>query len=142
MGSAREKIADAYKWATANRPKVNGYPYLAEALRQAGVSRYVVNLPSTQTIFFAKEGNVVAQSEVLVNGMSEVPPFNRGAFLEVLKKSQAGDISFPEFLKGSWEAGVLHYEADLISRKVSYYGSSGESYIEDYPTVEVKRQAV
>lgn len=139
MSIAKDKIASAYKWAIANRPKVNGFPYLAEALRQAGVTRYVYNLPSCQCIFFTQEGNVVNQSEMLVNGMSDVPKFNKEAFIKILRKSQLGESTFPEFLQSSWETGVISYEADLSKRKVTYYGATeGEFYTEDYPAVEIK----
>src|SRR4051812_43566608 len=113
MSIAKEKIQGAYNWAIANRPKVNAYPYLAEALRQAGVTRYVYSLPSCQCIFFSKEGHVVSQMEMLVSGMNDVPKFDKEAFIKVLRSSQMGESSFPEFLKGSWETGVINYEADL-----------------------------
>ena len=138
MSTAKERIEKSYKWAAGNCPKVNGYPYLAEALRQAGVVRYVYNLPSNQCIFFTKDGNVVNQSESTASGLHEVPKFNKEAFIKVLRISQAGDSTFPEFLKNSWKSGVINYEADLIARTVTYYGAEGESYIEEYPKVEVK----
>ena len=138
MKKVKERIADAYKWAVANRPKVNGYPHLAEALKQAGVTRYVCNLPSCQCIYFANDGCIVNQGDTLVAGMSDIPRFDKEAFIHVLRKSQNGDCTFPEFLKGTWEAGVISYEADLMARKVSYYGAKGESYVEDYPAVELK----
>lgn len=71
--------------------------------------------------------------------MSEVPKFNREAFLKVLKVAQTGGSAFPEFLKDSWRAGVIKYEADLISRKVTYYGAADEAYEENNPAVELKR---
>ena len=58
MNETIEKIEDAYRWAIANRPKVGGYPYLAEALRRAGVVRYVCTLPSGQTVYSTAEGRV------------------------------------------------------------------------------------
>lgn len=137
MSQAIEKITQAYKWAFANRPKVNAYPVLAEALRQAGVIRYVYDLPSCQCIYFTEDGPVASQSEALTSGLTVVPPFKKDLFIKVLRESQAGDRSFPEFLKGSWEAGVIRYEADLIKRKVTYFGAAGESYVEDFPAVEL-----
>lgn len=137
MSTAKERIEKAYKWAVANRPKINGYPYLAEALRQAGVIRYVYNLPSNQCIYFSKDGNVVSQSEGST-GISEVPKFNKEAFIKVLRTSQAGDSTFPEFLRDSWKTGIINYEADLIARTVTYYGAEGEKYVEEFPAVEVK----
>jgi uncharacterized protein YbcV (DUF1398 family) len=139
MKSTKERIADAYKWAMANLPKVGGYPYLAEALKQAGVMRYVYSLPSGQCIFYASDGKVANQSNVIASGMLEVPAFNKDAFIQVLRKSQNGDITFPEFLKGSWENGVVHYEADLLARKVTYSGADGETYVEDYRAVDLKK---
>lgn len=138
MSMIKERIEKAYKWAMANRPKVNGYPYLAEALRQAGVTRYVYNLPSNQCIFFTKDGHVSSQHESHTSGMNDVPRFNQEAFVSLLRANQAGNGTFAEFLKGAWENGVISYEAHLVARKVTYYGAEGESYVEDYPAVEVK----
>ena len=138
MTSLQDKIVNAFKWAMLNRPKVNGFPYLAEALRQAGVTRYVYELPSGQCIYFSTEGAVAAHTEALISGMVEVPRFNQDAFLKVLRTSQAGESTFPEFLKGTWDSGVVRYEADLLNRRVVYYGAHGESYSENFPAVEVK----
>ena len=138
MGNAKENIETAYKWAFANRPKANGFPFLAEVLKQAGVTSYTYNLPSCQCIYVTKGGCVASQMDSLISGTSDVPRFDREAFLKVLRSSQAGEISFPEFLKGSWETGVIRYEVNLIARKVSYFGVAGECYIEDYPSVEIK----
>lgn len=138
MSIAKERIENAYKWVMSNRPKVNGFPYLAEVLRQAGVKRYVYNLPSCQCIYFTEQGQVAGPSHSLISGLSEVPQFDKEAFLGVLRASQNGDIEFLQFLKGIWAAGVINYEADLIGRKVTYFGAEGDSYAEDYPAVEVK----
>ena len=50
-----------------------------------------------------------------------------------------GHCTFSEFLHASWKAGVIEYEVDFITRKVNYYGANGESYLEEYPAVEIKR---
>lgn len=138
MSTAKDRIEKAYKWAVVNRPKVNGYPYLAEALRQAGVLRYVYQLPSNQVIYFTKSGNVVSPSEGSTSGLSDVPKFDKDAFIKVLRVSQLGESSFPDFLRDAWKTGVTYYEADLIARTVTYYGAEGESYVEEFPMVEVK----
>lgn len=139
MENTKERIQNAYKWAIDNKPKVGGFPYLAEALRQAGVTRYVYTLPSGQCIFYAQDGRIATQSDVVASGMLDVPVFNKDGFIQVLRRSQNGETTFPEFLKGSWENGIVHYEADLISRKVTYYGVDGESYVENYPAIEIKK---
>jgi uncharacterized protein YbcV (DUF1398 family) len=51
MSSTIEKLQAAQKRAMAIRPKVGGFPYLAEVLRQAGVKRNLWFLPSCQSLY-------------------------------------------------------------------------------------------
>jgi uncharacterized protein YbcV (DUF1398 family) len=51
---------------------------------------------------------------------------------------QAGNSTFPEFLGASWRAGVVRYDVDFAARTVTYYGCSGEEYLEAYPAVDLK----
>lgn len=137
MSQAIDNLQEALKLAMSLRPKVGGFPYLAEVLRQAGVTRNLWSLPSCQSIYLTKYGPVVTQMPPLVNGMVDIPEFNRDALIKALRTDQAGLSTFPEFIKASWEAGVVSYDVDLEGRKVSYYGALGELYVEEYPSVEV-----
>ena len=138
MSKAIENLMAAQKRAMSGRPKVGGFPYLAETLRAAGVSRNLWYLPSCQSIFLTKDGPVVSQGTPLLNGLSDVPPFDREALIRALRIDQAGESTFPEFIAASWKAGVIRYDVDLNERKVTYYGCLGQEYVEDYPKVEIK----
>jgi len=122
----------------AGRPKVGGFPYLAETLRRAGVSRNVWFLPACESLYLTDEGPVVMQGTPLLSGAADVPRFDRAALIQALRVDQAGESTFAEFLLASWQAGVIRYDVDLNARTVSYYGCLGESYIESYPAVEVE----
>jgi len=37
----------------------------------------------------------------------------------------------------AWNAGIIKYDVDFINRKVVYFGLNEESYVENYPTVEI-----
>ncbi len=137
MSKTIEKLEAAQRKAMAIRPNVGGFPYLAEALRQAGVTRNIWTLPSTQSLFITEEGSVVAQGAPLVSGTVDVPPFDREALITALRTDQAGKSTFPEFLAACWRAGVVRYDVDFTARTVSYYGCNGEEYVEKYPAVEV-----
>jgi uncharacterized protein YbcV (DUF1398 family) len=139
MSNAVENLLEALKFAQSIRPKAGGFPYLAEALRLAGVTRNLWSLPSCQSIYLTKEGAVVSQGTPLLSGNADIPPFDREALLRALRTDQAGQSSFPEFLRAAWEAGVTGYDVDLEKRKVTYYGALGESYEEKYPAVEVRK---
>jgi uncharacterized protein YbcV (DUF1398 family) len=137
MSKAIEKLEAAQKQAMAGRPKVGGFPYLAETLRRAGVTRNVWFLPACQSLYLTDEGPVVTQGTPLVSGTVAVPPFSRDALIAALRIDQAGESTFPEFLAASWRAGVVRYDVDFAARIVAYYGCLGEEYVEEYPSVDV-----
>jgi uncharacterized protein YbcV (DUF1398 family) len=139
MSKAIENLLEAQKYAQSIRPKAGGFPYLAETLRLAGVTRNIWHLPSCQSLFLTQQGPVIVQGKSLVSGPVDVPAFDREALILALRIDQAGESTFPEFLQASWKAGVVSYDVDFDQRKVSYHGLNGEQYVEDYPAVEVKR---
>lgn len=128
----------AQQRAMAIRPKVGGFPYLAETLRQAGVTSNFWFLPVCQSLYLTKNGPVMVQGTPLSSGMVDVPPFDREALSKALRTDLAGESTFPEFIAASWRAGVVHYEVDFAARTVAYYGCHGEEYVESYPAVDVK----
>ena len=138
MSKAIVNLEAAQQRAMAARPKVGGFPYLAETLRRAGVSSNVWFLPACESLYLTDEGPVVMQGTPLLSGAADVPRFDRAALIQALRVDQAGESTFAEFLLASWQAGVIRYDVDLNARTVSYYGCLGESYIESYPAVEVE----
>jgi uncharacterized protein YbcV (DUF1398 family) len=137
MSKAIENLQQATERAAAIRPKVGGFPYLAETLRQAGVTRNLWTLPACQSLFLTASGPVVMQGTPLVSGAADVPTFDREALIRALRTDQAGESSFPEFLEATWKAGVVGYDVDFAARTVRYYGCEGEEYVEAYPAVEI-----
>ena len=59
LSKAIENLQAAQQKAMANRPKVGGFPYLAEVLRQAGVTRNIWFLPACQSLYLTQDGPVV-----------------------------------------------------------------------------------
>lgn len=137
MSKAIETLQAAQERAMGGRPKVGGFPYLAETLRRAGVKRNLWNLPSCQSLYLTNEGPVVMQGAPLVTGAADVPAFGRDALIRALRTDQAGESTFPQFLLAAWNAGVVRYDVDFEARTVTYYGCNGEEYVEGYPAVNV-----
>ncbi|EIL95247.1 hypothetical protein UU7_03762 [Rhodanobacter spathiphylli B39] len=137
MSEAMAHLQAAQAQAMAVRPRVGGFPYLAETLRRAGVTRNVWQLPACQSLYLTGRGAVLQQGTPLVSGMADVPGFDQPALIRALRTDQAGESSFPDFLQASWNAGVVRYEVDLLERQVTYYGCNGESYVEHYPAVSL-----
>ena len=137
MSKAIDNLNAAMARAAAIRPRVGGFPYLAEVLRQAGVTRNIWSLPSCQSLFLTGEGPVVMQGSPLATGALDVPAFDQIALIQALRTDQAGESTFPEFLNASWRAGVVRYQVDFAARTVAYQGCNGEEYVEGYPAVSV-----
>src|SRR6185437_4806034 len=137
MSTAIDNLNSAMQRGAAIRPKIGGFPYLAESLRQAGVTRNIWSLPACQSMFLTEQGTVVMQGTPLISGAVDVPVFDREALIRALRIDQAGESTFPEFLAASWRAGVVRYDVDFAARKVAYQGSNGEEYLEAYPAVEL-----
>jgi len=138
MSDAIDNLVKAMERAAAIRPKVGGFPYLAESLRQAGAVRNIWSLPACQSLFLTNDGPVVMQGVPLVSGAVDVPAFDQDALIAALRIDQAGESTFPEFLEESWRAGVIRYDVDFGARTVAYFGCNGEAYIEAYPAVEIR----
>lgn len=137
MSKAIENLEAAQRQAFSKRPRVGGFPYLAETLRRAGVTRNVWSLPACQSLFLTHDGPVVTQGKTLTTGTVDVFSFNQDALISALRTDQAGESTFPEFLEACWRAGIVRYDVDFTARTVAYYGCYGEEYIEAYPLVDV-----
>jgi uncharacterized protein YbcV (DUF1398 family) len=137
MSSLVQTVMAAQEKAAHIRPKVGGYPYLAEVMRQAGVRRFFFNVPASCGHFVFDDGAVVQQGTPLTQGLNAVPTFDEEALIRALRRDQAGESTFPEFVEASWTAGVVSYLADFTARTVTYFGELGESYVEEIPAVEV-----
>ena len=138
MSRAIETLQTAQKRAMAGRPRVGGFPYLAEILRRAGVRRNLWYLPACQSVYVTSEGTVVTLGAPLISGTADVPAFDRDALIRALRTDQAGESAFAEFLMASWRAGVVRYDVDFDARTVTYYGCNGEEYVEEYPAANLE----
>lgn len=141
MNPIIEKITEAQQYALSIRPKIGGFPILAEVLRQAGVKKNLWSLPSCQSIYITNEGSVIQLGTPLLMGTHEVPKFDRRAVIAAIRTDQEGKSTFPEFLQSVWNAGVVGYDVDFVGREVVYYGVNDEKHVEKYPAVEVKKSA-
>lgn len=137
MNHAVDNLLKAQKFALNSRPKVGGFPYLAEVMRQAGVTENTWTLPTCQSLYLTKLGPVVTPGMPLISSIEAVPPFNQEDLVKAIRVDQAGESTFPEFLQAAWMAGVIRYTVQFEQRVVTYYGAHGETYVESYPAVAV-----
>lgn len=135
MNSIITTIDAALERAAAVRPRVGGFPFLAEALREVGVTNYYFDVPSGTVLYATGAGDVLQPGSPLRTETTVVPPFDCAALVDAIRADQRGESAFPEFVEASWQAGVVRYEVDTAARTCSYFGAHGERYVEHYPAV-------
>ena len=91
------KLTEAQKYAMSVKPNVGGFPYLAQALLQSGITMNRWQLPSCQSIYMMSEGSVVHLGPTLITGTFVVPKFDREALINAIRIDQKGESTFPEF---------------------------------------------
>ncbi|MEU5256290.1 DUF1398 family protein [Streptomyces longwoodensis] len=134
---AINNLQAAMERGAAARPKAGGFPYLAESLRQAGVTHCRMAVPANAFLYLTEHGHVVVQGEPLVTGFALTPQFDEAALTAALRADQAGETTFPEFVRACWDAGIVWYDVNTAARTCTYYGANGNSYTEDYPPVSL-----
>ena len=140
-----ETLKSAFARGEAVRPLAGGFPYLCAALRQAGVSSYTVDFPSTSKAFRmvcdGREITLVVPGETIAAGPQVVPAWNEAELLRVIKADQAhhapGDL--PKLMASLWAAGTLRYEVVIGADEVTcrYSGGAGEQYVEKFAPVSI-----
>jgi uncharacterized protein YbcV (DUF1398 family) len=78
MSAAIDNLNAAMQRAAAIRPKVGGFPYLAESLRLAGVAHDIWSLPSCQSLFLTGHGPVMMQGGLSYRAPWTCRPLIRG----------------------------------------------------------------
>lgn len=135
MSAAIMNLQAAQRDAMARRPGAQEFPRLAETLRRAGVRTNTWWLPAMQSLYETDLGPVFDQDAPLIDGMAEVPSFDRAALVAALRADQAGRTTFREFAAAAWRAGVLRYVVDLENRTCTYFGLHDQAYVERYAAV-------
>lgn len=90
-----------------------------------------------QSCYETDSGPVVIQQAPLLDGMADVPPFDRAALVAALRADQSGQSTFEEFAAAAWRAGVVRWVVALDDRTCTYFGLGGQTYVEEYAAVDV-----
>jgi uncharacterized protein YbcV (DUF1398 family) len=108
-----EKRAADEKWT---------YPTLFDALRDAGVERYEVNVPRHETRFVGGKTSFTLGAPAGFTPLAVGTGFDLAAIKNTLGRVQRGEIDYIAFLAGIAAAGVAFYRVDMKPRTVTYHG--------------------
>lgn len=142
MSTIIEKVAAATTRGALVRPKVGGFPYLAEAMRQAGITKNSFDVPSMSMVYVTAEGNLLQPGPPMFTEATIVPPFNEAALVTALRADQRGETEFSDFVTAIFNAGVVRFEVDTVARVCTYFGAGGTHYREEYAAVALPSEHV
>lgn len=131
------QVAAAQQRGFAARPKIGGFPYLAEAMRQGGILRHEFIVPTATSLYTTTGGSAVIPSgQPVVTEPSDVPAWDQSALVRAIDADKQGG-EFPAFVAACWQAGVVRWIIDTTERTCTYVGAAGDQYVENYPAVEL-----
>jgi uncharacterized protein YbcV (DUF1398 family) len=125
----------ALEHAAAVRPATDGFPHFAEALRQAGITRYRTYTASNTSLYTLDDDVVLRQGDPPRRGTFAVAPYDESALVEVIQTDRAGALTYTQLLEGVLGAGIVAWELDLAERTCTYDAVDGPRYVESYPAV-------
>jgi uncharacterized protein YbcV (DUF1398 family) len=125
----------ALERAAAVRPAADGFPHFAEALRQAGITRYRTQTASNTSQYAFGADVVLRQGDPPRLGTFAVAPYDEPRLVEVIRADQAGMLTYTQLLERVLGAGVVAWELDLAKRTCTYHSADGPRYVESYPAV-------
>jgi hypothetical protein len=122
MSKAIENLEAAQRQAIATRPKVGGFPYLAETLRRAGVTRNFWFLPACQSVYLTNDGPVVIQGKPLATGtMTPAEPASGNSRIQprTIVRGQPATTARPWLIRsarGGWPNLVPSDQANTTTK--------------------------
>lgn len=109
------------------------FPQVLGKLAVAGIEGYLCDLRSARKTYYLPEGEAID----VAARRYEVPvadAFDAGAVEAAVRLSQANAHSYDEFCEKVMRAGCSFYLVSLPGRRVVYFGRTGESHIEHFPS--------
>ena len=109
------------------------FPEVVARLARAGVERYHADLLRAEKIYYLPSG----ESHRVQAGQIEATPaaaFTADGVAAAVRAIQQQQIKYREFCERIARAGCVGYLVSLAGRRAVYYGRTGDSYVEPFPS--------
>lgn len=109
------------------------YPQLFDALKEIGVERYEVNVPTHEINYFGQGSSVNAPIPASWKPITAAKVFNAEGVKTAIKRAQARQITYPQFLEEIAASGIAFYRVDMKPRLITYHGPGKDKHVEPVP---------
>ncbi|WP_141734473.1 DUF1398 family protein [Oligoflexus tunisiensis] len=108
------------------------FPEVVGKLMAEGVESYHVDLVRAENRYYTASGQHHVES-VPFPHPTAAQEFSAEKVAAAVRSSQAGEITYPQFLQRIMDAGTVYYIACLAGRRVIYLGRKGDCHVEHFP---------
>jgi len=109
------------------------YPRIFDALKNAGVESYAVEVSNRRIVHHGGDVEWVEPSPPEAVTLPIADRFDEDALKLALRRVQEKKTDYIEFLREIADAGVGSYRVDMKTRTVTYAGRAGEEHVENVP---------
>lgn len=109
------------------------FPEVVAKLAGAGVERYHADLLRAEKTYYLPSGE---SQRLQAASVVAVPPtaFTADGVAAAVRAIQQQQIKYREFCERIAQAGCVGYFVSLAGRRAVYYGRTGDSYVEPFPS--------
>lgn len=109
------------------------FPEVVAKLASAGIERYHADLLRAEKIYYLPSGE---SQRVQADPIAAVPPaaFAADGVAAAVRAIQRQQIKYREFCERIALAGCVGYIVSLAGQRAVYYGRTGDSYVEPFPS--------
>lgn len=109
------------------------FGHVVGKLMEAGVERYHADLLRAEKIYYMPDGTSHRTPCAFV-ATTPANAFNADGIVDAIRAIQGQNITYAEFCERIAAAGCVGYLVSLAGRRAVYYGRTGDSYVEPFPS--------
>jgi uncharacterized protein YbcV (DUF1398 family) len=110
------------------------FPRTLNALKEAGVDYYDVQLSNHEVIYYGKGESLKDSGITDLQNLPPIGVFDLSALKAAIHKHQVERTSYAEVMHEIVRAGIARYRVDILKRTCTYFGrQTGEEYAESFP---------
>lgn len=108
------------------------FPEIVGKLMADGVESYHVDFVRSENRYYWPHGGSHVEPVDLSHGEAAAR-FSAARVEAAVRRSQAGKLTYPQFVQEVLDAGCVYYVAYLAGKRVVYFGREGDSHTEFFP---------
>lgn len=109
------------------------FPEVVRKLMEAGVERYHADLRRAEITYYLPDGDSHVVKSTFANG-NPAQDFSAEGVLAAIRAVQGKRLTYKEFCEQIVAAGCVDYSVSLVGRRAVYFGRTGESHVELFPS--------